>query len=238
MGNQGIRQHVEVSSKTGVFHLSKAKLHEFPPDLAKIVDVLRSIDMSDNKISEIPVNIGAFVNLKHLSLNRNHIEVLPDQLGSLTKLESLSLAGNRIRTIPASVQKLKKLKDVNLSENQITNFPLVFCGLPNMVVLNLANNKIQEIPDGVGALQVIELILNQNQIKKISPELASSSNLKTLRLQENCLSLTSFPANILSSSNVSLISIEGNLFDMKDFADLEGYSEYMDRYTATKKKLM
>ncbi|CAG7730301.1 unnamed protein product [Allacma fusca] len=79
---------------------------------------------------------------------------------------------------------------------------------------------------------------NLNQIKKISSELASSSNLKTLRLQENCLSLQSFPTNILSSSNVSLISIEGNLFDMKDFGDLEGYSQYMDRYTATKKKLI
>ncbi|CAG7830714.1 unnamed protein product, partial [Allacma fusca] len=163
MGNQGIRQHVEMSSKTGVFHMSKAKLHEFPPDLAKIVDVLRSIDMSENKIAEIPINVGAFVNLKHLCLNRNHIEAIPDQIGSLSKLESLSLAGNRIRTIPVAIQKLKKLKDVNLSENQISNFPLVFCGLTNMVVLNLASNKIQEIPDGVGALQVIELILNQNQ---------------------------------------------------------------------------
>lgn len=26
MGNQGLRQHVEMSSKTGVFHMSKAKL--------------------------------------------------------------------------------------------------------------------------------------------------------------------------------------------------------------------
>lgn len=50
------------------------------------------------------------------------------------------------------------------SENQITTFPLAFCGLTQLTVLNLAHNSIQEIPDGVGNLQVIELILSQNQV--------------------------------------------------------------------------
>jgi len=237
MGNQGLKQHVETSSKTGVFHLSKAKLQGFPPELVKVVNVLRSIDLSDNKIVEIPQNIGAFANLKLLNLNVNSIEVIPEQLGQLTKLETLYLAQNRIKSIPASVQKLPKLKDVNFSGNSIIVFPDGFASLKFLSVLDLSRNKLTEVPSGVGGLQVVELILNQNQIKKVSPDLARCVNLKTLRLQENCLSIENFPTQILSDSQVSLLSVEGNLFDEKKLHESEGYDKYMERYTSTKKKL-
>jgi len=226
-----------MSSKTGVFHLSKAKLHEFPPELVKVVGVLRTIDLSENKIASLPMNIGAFVNLKHLNLNHNSIEIIPDQIATLIKLESLSITFNKIKAVTPAVQKLTKLKDVDLSHNQLPSFPTMFCGLPHLTVLNLANNKIQVLPDGIGGLQVIELIVNQNQINKISDDLAACPKLKTLRLQENCLSIQNFPTKILTDSSISLISTEGNLFDTKEFSELEGYEKYMERYTATKKKL-
>jgi len=236
MGNQGLRQHIETSGKTGVFHLSKAKLQHFPAELASIVAVLRSIDLSDNKIVIIPEGIGSFINLKHLNLSHNHIDVIPDQIGALVKLETLSLSSNRIRAIP-SLSKLQKLRDVNLSENAITAFPKTFCTLKSLIVLDLTKNRITEVPNGVGDLQLVELILNQNQIKKLSEDLSRCPNLKTLRLQENCLTLADFPTKILSDSTVSLLTVEGNLFDLKQFSELEHYDKYMERYTATKKKL-
>jgi len=238
MGNQGIRQHIETSGKTGVFHLSKAKLQHFPPELVNLVAVLRSIDLSENKIVSIPENIGAFINLKVLNLSHNNIENLPEQLGTLAKLETLTLASNKIRTVTSTLQKLPKLRDVNLSDNKISVFPKAFCGIKSLTVIDLSRNRITEIPSGVGGLQVVELILNSNQIKKISEDLAQCPNLKTLRLQENCLSLNDFPTELLTDSQISLIMIEGNLFDMKQFLELPGYDKYMDRYTATKKKLM
>ncbi|XP_035715235.1 leucine-rich repeat-containing protein 57 isoform X2 [Folsomia candida] len=226
MGNQGLKQHVETSQKTG-----------FPPELVKVVGVLRSIDLSENKITEIPQNIGAFLNLKLLNLNSNLIEVIPEQLGVLVKLETLYLSQNRIKVIPVSVQKLPKLKDINLSGNTITVFPAGFASLKFLSVLDLSKNRITDVPDGISGLQVVELILNQNQIKKVSADLAKCPNLKTLRLQENCLSIENFPVQILSDSHVALLSVEGNLFDEKKLHESEGYDKYMERYTTTKKKL-
>ncbi|CAL8091818.1 unnamed protein product [Orchesella dallaii] len=237
MGNQGIRQHVETSTKTGVFHLSKAKLHEFPPELAKITNALRNIDLSDNKITIIPQNISAFVNLKHLNLSFNQIEVVPDQIGQLAKLETLSLSNNRIKTVPSTIAHLQKLRDANLGSNAFTSFPTVFSSLKFLTVLDLSRNRIPAVPDGVGDLQVVELILNQNQVRSISKDLAKCPNLKTLRLQENTLELSGLPTEILSDSQVSLLSLEGNLFDVKQLSDLDGYENYMERYTTTKKKL-
>jgi Leucine-rich repeat (LRR) protein len=101
--------------------------------------------------------------------------------------------------------------------------------------LDLSGNKITDVPDGVGKLQVVELNLNQNQIRSISDELATCQRLKTLRLEENCLQSIS-PA-ILRDSSVSLLAFDGNLFDSKDLMKAEGYSQYMERYTATKKKM-
>jgi len=75
------------------------------------------------------------------------------------------------------------------------------------------------------------------QIKTVSKDIAQCTNMRTLRLQENCLSLDNFPCEILSDSQVSLICVEGNLFEPKKLDELAGYDKYMERYTATKKKL-
>lgn len=95
----------------------------------------------------------------------------------------------------------------------------------------------------------------------LSAEVSQCPRLKVLRLEENCLELSSIPVSILSQSQVSLFSVEGNLFEVKKLRDLEGYDkvrtcpppqvtglcwsllicvvvspQYMERFTATKKK--
>lgn len=86
-------------------------------------------------------------------------------------------------------------------------------------------------------LNVTELNLNQNQVSDLSPAIASCPRLKTLRLEENCLQLSSIHPRILAESNISNLALEGNLFSMKELTELSGYDAYMDRYTAVKKKL-
>lgn len=59
----------------------------------------------------------------------------------------------------------------------------------------------------------------------VSPEVSRCPRLKVLRLEENCLELTSIPISILTDSQVSLLSVEGNLFEVKMMRDLEGYDK-------------
>jgi hypothetical protein len=74
------------------------------------------------------------------------------------------------------------------------------------------------------------------QIASISPRLGECQKLRTLRLEENCLQI---PAIIpfMRDSAISLLALEGNLFDMKALAHADGYEIYMERFTAVKKKL-
>ncbi len=63
------------------------------------------------------------------------------------------------------------------------------------------------------------------QISTLSPEVSLAPRLKVIRLEENCLEISSIPLSILSDSQVSLLSVEGNLFEVKDLRDLQGYDK-------------
>lgn len=237
MGNSGWKQHYETAKKTGTLKLSQHKLYEFPQNLCALAPLLRTLDLSENKFIALPNEIGSFTLLKQLTVSQNRLTGLPDALGALVKLEGLNCAANQIRTIPSSLGKLQHLKHVNLSDNQMSDFPLVFCGLRHLDVLDLSRNRLTNVPDAATSLHVTELNLNQNQITGISEKLAECPRLKTLRLEENCLQLSSVPLRILKDSKISILALEGNLFEMKQFANLDGYDTYMERYTAVKKKM-
>jgi len=61
------------------------------------------------------------------------------------------------------------------------------------------------------------------QISRLSECIADCPRLKVLRLEENCLALGSFTTRILRDSRISLLAVEGNVFDTKNFQAIEGY---------------
>lgn len=134
------------------------------------------------------------------------------------------------------MSQLSNLRTLNVSENKLTHFPEAINTLKNLDAVNLSRNKITEIPGSVGTCQAIELNLNQNQISCLSENISQCPRLKVLRLEENCLNISAFTPKILKESKIALFAVEGNVFDMKAFHNLEGYDEYMERFTETKKK--
>ncbi|XP_016000416.2 leucine-rich repeat-containing protein 57 isoform X1 [Rousettus aegyptiacus] len=226
MGNSALRAHVETAQKTGVFQLKDRGLTEFPSELQKLTSNLRTIDLSNNKIESLPpMIIGKFTLLKSLSLNNNKLTVLPDELCNLKKLETLSLNNNHLRELPSTFGQLSALKTLSLSGNQLRALPPQLCSLRHLDVVDLSKNQIRSIPDIVGELQVIELNLNQNQISHVSVKISCCPRLKVLRLEENCLELSMLPQSILSDSQICLLAVEGNLFEIKKLRELEGYDK-------------
>lgn len=237
MGNKAVKQHFETAQKTGVLKISQMRLTEFPSTLKTFPNCLKTFDISENRFVTIPDELGNFTLIKYLNLSGNKITALPDVLGKLIKIETLNAMDNMIIIVSPELGKLKNLKQINLSHNQIAEFPIMFCGLKHLDVLDLSRNKITSVPPEVGSLQVTELNLNQNQISRIAEELSECPKLKTLRLEENCLQITAIHPKILKESIISNLAIEGNLFNSKQFNDLDGYDTYMERYTAVKKKM-
>ncbi|KAL1257590.1 hypothetical protein QQF64_010834 [Cirrhinus molitorella] len=214
----------------------RATFERFPEELQKLTGNLRTVDLSNNKIEVLPAFIGGFQQLKSLTISSNKLTSLPNDIGKLKKLETLILSGNQLKQLPSSLGQLKSLRTLSLSGNHFKEFPNGLGTLRQLDVLDLSKNKIQVVPAEVAELQAIEINLNQNQISTLSPEVSRAPRLKVLRLEENCLELSSIPVSILTDSQVSLLSVEGNLFEVKKLRDLEGYDKYMERFTATKKK--
>jgi len=239
MGNQAgsLKKHLETAEKTGALNFTDQGLEKFPSDMSKVEKNLRNLDLSRNKINSLPSSIGNFKVMKTLSLSKNKIAALPDDMGKMTKLENLNLSFNLLQSIPSSFQQLKHLREVNLSHNNFSTFPTALLNLKQMNVLDLANNKIRAIPEEIRSLEATELVLNCNQVSLIAPEVSQCPRLRTLRLEENCLNLDSIPTSLLAESKVSLLAVEGNLFDVKKLNQLQGYDGYMARYTAVKRKL-
>lgn len=237
MGNSGLKQHLETSKKTGVLKISQQKLNEFPPGILQLDGNLRTLDISDNKFITLPNEISRFILLKQLNVNKNKLTKLPDCIGALTKLELFNGSHNNLTSLPRTISNLIHLKQVYLSDNHFNEFPLVFTGLKHLDVLDLSRNEINSIPSEISALYATELILNQNQISEITHHVATCPRLKTLRLEENCLQLSAIHPAILGESKISNLAVDGNLFEVKELSELDGYDLYMERFTAVKKKM-
>lgn len=237
MGNKVVKQHFETAQKTGVLKISQQRLQEFPPHMRNFPNVLRTLDISENRFVTLPDDIGRFTLLKHLNVNDNKLTELPAVIGQLIKMETLNAMSNMLVSIPREFANLKHLKQVHLSANNLTQFPTMFCGLKNLDVLDVSRNKIQSVPPEAKNLYVIELNCNQNQISTLAEEIAECPRLKTLRIEENCLPITEIHTKILKESHISNLHLDGNLFPAKQFNNLDGYEDYMERFTAVRKKL-
>ncbi|XP_065584711.1 leucine-rich repeat-containing protein 57-like [Artemia franciscana] len=194
-----------------------------PEELQSLAKSLRNLDLSNNKLALLPDYLSHFSSLKLLKLEHNRLSTLPVGIGDISKLETISLQDNSLTSLPASFVNLKNLKSLNLSGNRFSSLSVQLFKLGKLDVLDISRNKISEIPDGIEELQVSEMCLMQNQVSKISKGIAKCPRLKVLRLEENCLTLEAIPVELLKESSVSLLSLEGNLFEMKVFSDVEGY---------------
>ncbi|KAA3676302.1 uncharacterized protein DEA37_0000818 [Paragonimus westermani] len=177
-----------------------------------------------------------------LSKEFSTTEYFPPEICSLIKLETLSANRNHLTNIilPGTVVSfgaLQNLRFVHLKDNQLTDFPVEFCcpAIP-INVIDLSGNRIVVVPSCVSELQAIEINLSRNSIAVVANTIAKCPRLKVLRLECNQLTLQSFPTDLFTDSQVSLLCVAENRFEMRDFYGLPGYSQYMDRFTAMKKK--
>ena len=175
--------------------------------------------------------------LKKLTLAKNKIELIPKDFGKLRKLQNLDLSFNCIQSVPSSLDQLEKLKEIFLSNNNLTTFPLSLLKLKLLSKVDLSFNHLTSIPREIEELEAEELVLSGNKIDTLAKEISRCPRLKTLRLNDNYLTLDSIPTALLANSKVSLLSLEGNQIEEKKLRKAQGFNKYMERYTSVKKKM-
>ncbi|KOX77951.1 Protein toll [Melipona quadrifasciata] len=184
------------------FHLNRNQLKSVP-DALKATPLLRTLDLGENLISEIPTGTFDHVaQLYGLRLTENHI-------GNLTKgvfdrikeLKILNLAMNRVQYIePGTFDENLNLQAIRLDGNQLTDIAGLFTNLPNLVWLNVSDNKLRwfdyaMIPTGLQWLDI-----HSNEIRELGNyfEIESQLQLSIFDASEN--KLTEITGNAIPMS--------------------------------------
>ena len=95
-------------------------------------------------LASIPCCIRAFVHLTSLSLNNNRLLELPVEIGYLTTLKILTVRENKLSTLPESIANLSNLQTLDLSLNDIVNLPASMCGMQGVHVIVVGNTGISQ----------------------------------------------------------------------------------------------
>ncbi len=123
-------------------------------------DTIYGLSFSKEKRTELPVELGKFLNLRYLNINKNKIHVLPDFLDTLKELEVLEAEKNEIAYFPSSLTKLFKIRIINLHQNDISTIPDAIQNCLLLEKLDISDNAISTVPDalfGLTNLKVVDL---------------------------------------------------------------------------------
>ena len=150
-------------------------------------------------------------------------------------MEILILNKNSLKVLPAGLfTSLTHLKTLSLASNQLTAFPEGLGTSRHLDAVDLSENKIRTLPESVGDLQVVELNMNKNQVASLPASLSRCPRLKVLRLEENCLAVDAVTPQILKESQISLLAVDGNMFDAKQLREAEGYDQVLIQQSVLK----
>ena len=168
------------------------KIYYSLTEALKEPDKVQVLDLSNQELTEIPVDIFQLTNLTVLHLEINQLTALPPEIGQLAQLTELHLEGNRLTVLPAEIGQLDQLIDLRLAGNQLTALPPEIGQLAQLTKLYLGSNRLANLPPEIGQLtQLIDLRLGGNQLIHLPPEIDQLTQLAHLGVNDNQLTVLS-----------------------------------------------
>lgn len=119
---------------------------------------LQILDLSFNKIKEIPEKFSNLRNISNLNLKSCNLLELPHFLKECTTITSLNLSSNHLTKLPDFVNNLTHLQYLNLSKNIKIRHLDNIQAITNIRVLDLYLLNLNKIPDFVYTLQKLKSI--------------------------------------------------------------------------------
>ena len=108
---------------------------------------LTTLELSTNRLTEIPQAFSTLTELTELDLSYNELtitQLAQSRLNRLTSLKTLNLAFNRVGTL--DVSSMTNLQSLNLGHTRVTRWPEGVMSLPRLHRLALNNSAVTDIP--------------------------------------------------------------------------------------------
>ncbi len=124
--------------KLRILFCSNNRFTELPAMLGRM-PALTMVGFKANQIDSVPASALPPA-LRWLVLTDNRIEQLPDELGRRPAMQKLMLAGNRLKSLPDTMANLHQLELLRLSANGFDTLPAWLLTLPRLAWLACAGN--------------------------------------------------------------------------------------------------
>ncbi|XP_037079539.1 toll-like receptor Tollo, partial [Pollicipes pollicipes] len=197
---------------------------------AGISENLQILDVSHNRISELPVSAASFLpSLRELYINANELSAIQDgALWGLPRLEVLDVSDNQLAALPAlMLNETRRLRDLRMQNNSIRVLPPgLLADLPHLLAVNISFNELSSLwvrGDAFsGLLRLVVLDLAGNRLETLSPEVFGDlSSLQVLDLSVN--RLQSLPGGVFAAlSNLHTLTLSDNLVSRLERRSLAG----------------
>lgn len=187
------------------------------PALCNSLSWIKKLELYNCNLESLPDEISKLKRLTILDLSHNKLQDLPIGFYKLSGLQSLNLSSNNINTLHEDIEGLKSITNLNLRDNQISTLPNNFVKLVQLKHIDLENNKIIDLPNEIGALKkLITLNVSYNKIVFLPDSFASLSNLKELYLQYN--NIKTFPPHFEQLKTIEVINLYHNKIDFLPYS--------------------
>jgi hypothetical protein len=153
---------------------------------------------------------GELAGIKRLDLSCGLTHFPPEIFDLADSLEILNLSGNALTDLPEDLPKLTKLRVIFCSDNRFTRVPEVLGRCANLEMVGFKANQIAMLPASALPARLRWLILTDNQLAELPPEIGRCTRLQKLMLAGN--RLRELPAELAACSNLELLRVAANRF--------------------------
>jgi hypothetical protein len=123
-------------------------------------------------------------------------------------LEILDLSGNALSSLPDDLPRLTNLHTIFCSNNQFTELPEVLGQCPQLSMVGFKANRIRKISGAALPPKLRWLILTDNEVEALPPEIGNCTRLQKLMLAGN--RLRELPVTLAACSRLELIRLAAN----------------------------
>ncbi len=140
-------------------------LTHLPDEVFDLADTLEVLNLSGNRLTDLPPDMGRLKKLKIVFGSNNLFEHLPESLGDCEALEVVGFKATRIRHVSAAALP-PALRWLILTDNAIEHLPDALGERPALQKLMLAGNRLQALPEGLAHAERLELLrLSANRFR-------------------------------------------------------------------------
>lgn len=184
------------------------ELTEFPSEIYELADTLEILDLSGNKLSELPDDFAKLSNLKILFLSNNRFEAVPNVLADCPKLEMIGFKANQIVSLPENALPLTT-RWLILTDNKIQTLPESMGDLTKLQKLMLAGNELTIIPESMAKCRALQLVrLSANKLVELPQFIFELPKLAWLAFSGNPFSVEFASAQAAEIPAVSFDDVE------------------------------